>query len=342
MAVSAEFVGHDSEVDCEPDETLLRAGLRAGLALPYECASGGCGSCRAQLLGGDVRSLWPEASGLSERDRRRGNRILMCQSVPTGNCRVKAPALGDPQVAEEPVPQRFRAILVRREMLTEDTALFTLAFQNPIRYLPGQFMILESRDGVRRAYSMAHPASELGSGQVEFIIRAKPGGAGSQWLFATLTPDAELIAEGPYGRAYARPTSDRPVVCIAGGTGLAPVLAIAECLLRRQDGPAIDFYFGVRRRSDLVVVERLEKLQTSGARVLVSVQEAADTADRLDTGLVTRAGVVIDHVAEDWQDLSSHDVYLAGPSGMVDAAMRSLVRERHACADRVYFDRFLS
>lgn len=341
MTTSADFVNHNRRIDCEPGETLLRAGLRAGLSLPYECASGGCGSCRAQLLEGSVESLWPEATGLTDRDRRRGNRILMCQSVPTEDCRLKAPALGEEPTVPEPVPQRRMAILRRREMLTDDTALFELGFDEPVEYLPGQFMLLEFGDGVRRAYSMAHPASIFGSTAIDFIIRAKPGGAGSRWLFERIEPGDEVVVEGPYGRAYARHDTDRPVVSIAGGTGLAPVLAITDQILLQENCPRVHFYFGVRRKTDLVVIDRLEKLAAKGAQVTLSVQEPANDLTT-PTGMAVRPGLVIDSVAQDWDDLSSHDVYLAGPAGMVDAALRALVRERKALADRVFFDRFIA
>lgn len=341
MTASAEFVNHNRRIDCEPGETLLRAGLRAGLSLPYECASGGCGSCRAQLLEGSVESLWPDATGLTDRDRRRGNRILMCQSVPTEDCRLKAPVLGEEPAAPEPVPRKMSAVLRRREMLTEDTALFVLGFDEPVDYLPGQFMLLESADGIRRAYSMAHPAGEIGSTDIEFIIRAKPGGAGSRWLFGHLASGDDLLVEGPYGRAYARHDSDRPVVSIAGGTGLAPVLAITDRVLSQGKCPQLDFYFGVRRGTDLVVIERLEKLAAMGARVTLSVQEPADDLT-VPANMTVRPGLVIDAVAQDWDDLSGHDIYLAGPAGMVDAALRALVRERSALADRVFFDRFIA
>lgn len=342
MTVSAEFVGHDSRIDCEPGETLLRAGLRSGLQLPYECASGGCGSCRAQLLDGRVESLWPAAPGLTDRDRKRGNRILMCQSVPVEDCRLKAPVLGAAPAAVEPAPRRRTATLTRREMLTADTALFVVAFSTPVDFLPGQFMILESGDGVRRAYSMAHPAERCGSRTVEFIIRAKPGGAGSQWLFGEISPGAGVVVEGPYGRAYARVDSDRPVIAIAGGTGLAPVLAITDQVLAVGGCPELHFYFGVRSGHDVVVADRLKKLREAGARVTISVQEESDVVDSDSSGLLLRPGLVIDHVAQDWEDLSGHDIYLAGPAGMVDAALRALVRERHALADRVFFDRFIA
>ncbi|MDF3320041.1 2Fe-2S iron-sulfur cluster binding domain-containing protein [Rhodococcus sp. C3V] len=344
MTVTVNFRGHEEPVTCGPEETLLRAGLRAGLALPYECASGGCGSCRSQLVEGEVKSLWPDAGGLSERDRRRGNRILMCQSIPTADCTVKAPILDRLPVSREAVPERVTSRLLGREALSPDTALFTLDFSSPIDFLPGQFMLLESPDGVRRAYSMAHPAAGNDCTTVEFIIRAKPGGAASSWLFDKVQVGDEILVEGPYGRAYAQSGSERPALCIAGGTGLAPILAITEELLVENQTRPVDLYIGARMARDVVLHDRLARLNELGARVAVSVEDP-DFAVNEPSGwamfAASRVGRVIDHVAEDWSDLSDHDIYLAGPAGMVDAALRALVRERGAFSDRLFFDRFI-
>ncbi|OPX05339.1 2Fe-2S iron-sulfur cluster binding domain-containing protein [Mycobacterium sp. AT1] len=338
------FTGHGTTVEAQPGETVLRAGLRAGLPLPYECASGGCGSCRAQLVEGTVTTLWEQAGGLSERDRRRGNRVLMCQSVPAGPCTINAPRVSIPEGVDEPTPQRHGARLVGRQLLTADTALFTLGVEAPVQYLPGQFMLLESPTGVRRAYSMAHPVRDPST--VEFVIRAKPGGAASKWLFSDMSVGDPLVAEGPYGRAYARPHSARPVLCVAGGTGLAPILAITEHLLTAARPPSLHLYVGARTDTDIVLLDRLARLHDMGAELALSVEHPTLSAEALSPGnhrfSPVRIGRVIDHVADDWPALQGHDIYLAGPAGMVDAALRALVRGAAAPADRVFFDRFLA
>ena len=155
-AAVISFTGTDTEVGCAPAETILLAGLRAGLPLPYECASGGCGTSRAQLIEGSVTSRWDEATGLSDRDRRKRNRILMCQSVPQGPCQVRVSFSGEPPAAE-PRPGRHTGILAEREMLTADTARFVIDVGQEMPYLPGQFVLLEFADGARRAYSMSRP-----------------------------------------------------------------------------------------------------------------------------------------------------------------------------------------
>ena len=113
---SVWFNGAEAAVECAPDETILFAGLRAGLALPYECASGGCGTCRARLVAGQAISRWPGATGLSERDRRKGDRILMCQSVPDGPCQLRLPT--GAAAPGEPPPVRITGRLAERETLT--------------------------------------------------------------------------------------------------------------------------------------------------------------------------------------------------------------------------------
>lgn len=341
MRVTARvtFEGHDSIVDCEPSETLLRAGLSAGLRLPYECASGGCGSCRAQLLDGTVHTLWEDAVGLSERDRRRGNRILMCQSVPDRDCVVKVPVVSS--IVAEPSPERFDGRLASRTALTPDTALFTVELGRPMSFLPGQFALFESSSGIRRAYSMAHP-ERVGSTSLEFVIRAKPGGAASKWLFEEITLGEPLVLEGPYGRAYAQPDSTRPVLCVAGGTGLAPILAIAEHLLTAEQPPTLHVYVGARADADLVLLERLLRLRDLGAVMTLSAESSSGAVAYACELMPVREGRVIDHVASDWTQLADHDIYLSGPAGMVDAALRAFVRDGDAPADRLFYDRFFA
>jgi toluene monooxygenase electron transfer component len=335
------FVAQDVAVDCRPDETVLSAGLRAGLQLPYECASGGCGGCRAQVVEGSVRTLWKDATGLTERDRRRGNRLLMCQSIPDGDCTIKAALAQITEPAAEPAPEQRPGQLIGRRRLTEGTALFTVRFDMALRYLPGQFMLLESASGVRRAYSMAHPVRDYDPMTVEFVIGAKPEGAASQWLFNDIGVGDVLIAEGPYGRAYSRPESTRPVLCIAGGTGLAPILAITEHLLAAGHTPALHLYIGHRTDDHVMLLERLAKLHDMGAELMISVEHTAALNPDDRPFAPVRVGRVIDHVVADWTTFSGHDIYLAGPPAMIDAALRALVREGDAVADRVFFDRFL-
>jgi NAD(P)H-flavin reductase/ferredoxin len=327
-------------VPCQPGETILLAGLRAGVPLTYECASGGCGSCRAQLVSGSVTPRWPQAPGLTERDRRRGNRILMCQSLPDGPCQVRAPQSAVTGAAAEPRPRRLPGQVSKREMLTDDTAQFIVEAGGDLPYLAGQFVIIEFSDGVRRAYSMSRPACLGDPRRLELLIRAKPGGAGSRWLFAPQWRALPVTVEGPYGRAYARLPATRPAACLAGGTGLAPVLAIAE-ELAAAGGHTVEVYVGVRQAQDLVLAARLTALRDRGVLIVPVVETGQDQDEHPELGPL-RAGLALDHLATDRPDLSGHDLYIAGPAPMIDATLRRLVRQGTAVADRTFFDRFIA
>ena len=337
-----EFAGTDTLVSSGPDESILFAGLRAGLNLPYECASGGCGACRAQLVGGAVSTRWEQATGLTERDRRKGGRILLCQSVAHGACQVRVTipeTAGRGSPSREPLPVRLPAQILEREFLSVDTARFVVVTSEPLAYLPGQFVLFEFGDGVRRAYSMSQMAPAKPD-RLELLIRAKPGGAASGWLFDQVVTGSVLTVEGPYGKAYAQSPAERPVVCLAGGTGLAPILAIAEQLTSESPGRRLDLYVGGRQAGDLVMTDRLLALRSRGARIVaVAEDDSADTHPELGP---VRRGLALDHVDQEWPDLSGHDLYVAGPAPMIDATLRLLVRTGRAAADRVFFDRFIS
>jgi NAD(P)H-flavin reductase/ferredoxin len=327
-------------ISCQPGETILLAGLRAGVPLTYECASGGCGSCRAQLISGSVTSRWPQAPGLTERDRRRGNRILMCQSVPDGPCRLRAPEAAVTDAAAEPRPRRLPGQVSKREMLTADTAQFIVEVGEDLPYLAGQFVIIEFSDRARRAYSMSRPAGHGDPRLLELLIRAKPGGAGSRWLFSPGWRALPVTVEGPYGRAYSRLPATRPAACLAGGTGLAPVLAIAE-ELAAAGGHPVEVYVGARQAEDLVLAARLMALRSRGVLIVPVVETCRDQDEHPELGPL-RAGLALDHLAVDRPDLSGHDLYIAGPAPMIDATLRRLVREGTATADRTFFDRFIA
>ena len=167
------LAGTTTSYACSPGDTLLRAGLRAGLALPYECNVGSCGNCKVELIEGDVDVRWPEAPGLTEKDRAR-NRILGCQSLPRGDCTIKARLLD----ANRPIhlPRRFEAVLVAAT--TSPTTFVNSASGRRGAALPARpvrAVRLHATNGPR-AYSMSN--IDDGNGEWHFQIRRLPGRPG--------------------------------------------------------------------------------------------------------------------------------------------------------------------
>ena len=344
-AVTVTDADNQAAFCCLPGATVLFAGQAAGWDLPYECASGGCGTCRVQLLSGKVTSFWPDATGLTERDRRRGNRILLCQSRPASACAIRSQTPLRRLAEEMPRPGRHESRVTGIDLLTPDMMILAVDCGQPVPYLAGQFVILEMPDGTRRPYSMSGLAGPA-SARLELLARSKPGGAASRWLFQRLAVGSRLTVEGPYGRAHAQSPAGRPVVCVAGGSGLGQVLTIAEHCLAQDATRPLSFYYGARSVADLVLRERFRALRGRGAAVIAVAEiTGAGTGGGGKTGQApgwgpVRAGLVIDAVAADHNDLTGHDLYVAGPTAMVDALLAALVRTGRAAADRVFFDRF--
>lgn len=322
-----------ADFDCAADDVLLRAGLRAGVPLAYECNVGGCGSCKFELLEGEVADAWPLAPGLSERDRNR-NRRLACQSRPVSDCRIKMIGRGD--AAAAPLPERVSATLIAAQDLTRDMREFRFRGDAPAAFRPGQYALL-SPGGIpaARAYSMSNVEND--EGEWHFIIRRVPGGAATSALF-DLRPGDCVTLDGPYGRAYLRADTGRNVVCIAGGSGLSPMIGIARGLDRAEMavGCAFDFFYGGRSADDICGEALLRGLPRLGSHV--RFHSIVSSGDDRWSG---RTGMVHELVADlPMEAFARTDFYLAGPPPMAEAVVALLTRDRGVPAERIHFDRF--
>ena len=314
---------------CGPGETILRAGLAAGFAMPYECASGSCSSCKGRLIEGAVAYLWPEATGLSERDRRKGDRILCCQALPQGDCTVQV-RLGQVEGArEEPRPAPFTATVETLGQLVPGVIAFTCRPAQPVSFLPGQYVLLQVPGGQRRAFSMANTEAET----LAFVVKEKPGGHASRYLFDELAIGNTVSLEGPYGRAYLRTPLVREIVCVAGGSGLAPMLSVAKAAIADPDTPAVRLFFGVNSADELFMVDEMQALAAAHDRfsLTLAVRDGAP-------GTVT--GLVGDVALAAMEDLEDCDFYMAGPPGLIDALLRPVMRCGKVRPERIFFDRF--
>jgi len=315
------------------EDTLLRGALRAGVGLPHECSVGGCGACRFDLVEGEMDTLWPDAPGLSERDRKRGKR-LACQSRPRGNCTIRVRCSDEYKPVVPPRAQSVR--LVEKRALTADMTEFTFQGDEPAAFLPGQYALLSppATPGVR-AYSMANQANL--DGLWRFIIRRVPNGRGSNALFDEVQPGQQLQLDGPYGQAYLRSDSARDIVCIAGGSGLAPMLSVAQGALALPTQPKIHFFDGARTAADLCGGAFLADAPAEILRYIpVLSSSAPGEAWDGETGFVHQAvGRILA------QPLDGYDFYFAGPPLMIEAIQKLLMVENRVPFSHIHFDRFL-
>lgn len=334
--VTIENTGQSFTV--EAGDTILAAALRHGLGFPYECSSGGCGSCKVELVAGEVQCLRLDAPGLQRRDWERGRR-LACQSFPRSACRIKVRL--DDSFVPRTVPLRRRVQLARVVPLTHDLWEFRFVAPDGAAFLPGQYALL-TIPGIPapRAYSMCN--CENNRGEWSFQIKRVPNGAATAVLFDELRPGAIIELDGPYGTAFLQLDRPRDIVCIAGGSGLAPMLSIVRGAL---DQPVlaercIYLFYGGREPRDIVDPFALGLFRHSERRVrFVPVISEGKTEEATQwsglRGFVHEAVEgYFDHGYRDYE------FYMAGPPPMVEAVRRMLVLRKSVPVQQIHYDRF--
>ncbi|MFC6066650.1 2Fe-2S iron-sulfur cluster-binding protein [Streptomyces ochraceiscleroticus] len=332
--------GSDVRFACSEGDTLLRAALRAGVGLSYECNSGSCGSCRYELLEGEVRDRRPDAPGLTARDRRK-HRRLACQSEPLTSCTVR---LGAKAESAPHRPLRQTATLREIRPLTHDMSEFVFVTGRPAAFSPGQYAMLLLPEGqVERAYSMSNVGNCYG--EWRFVVKRAPGGEATSILFDKLEVGARVVLDGPYGHAYLR--RDNPhAVCVGGGSGVGAMISVllGAAALPDADSRTVHLFLGGRSPADLFRPAALELAQSRlGALHFHTAVSGTspDGAEALGTGGSPYRGFLHEAVLDVLGDtLTDFTFYAAGPPAMTDALARTLVLEKGLTADQLHFDRF--
>ncbi|MGB3407513.1 MAG: 2Fe-2S iron-sulfur cluster-binding protein [Jannaschia sp.] len=319
----------DRVFDCADGETILRAALRAGIGMPYSCNTGSCGNCRFQLLEGSVTHLRDDAPAWSEKELKRG-RWLGCQAVPAGDCSVKFRTM-DHYVPDNR-PERLTVELVGVTRITRDISEFAFDAKDAPAFRPGQYALLQVPGvGGPRAYSM----SNLGEDGVwRFMIKRMPGGVATAALF-DMKPGDTIDMDGPYGTAFLRTDSPRDIVLLAGGSGLSPMVSIAQgaAASGMLGDRTLHVFYGGRAEDDLCDVAVLGAAPARRARFVAALSDAGSDW----TG---PKGYLHDIVAKDMGDaLKDCEIYFAGPAVM-SAAVQKMAHEAGVPQDQLHFDEF--
>ncbi len=305
-------------LEVQEEQTILDAALGAGIPYPHACRSGRGGSCKSRLIEGEVELLQHSRFALSEEEKVEGL-ILACRAVPQTDAAVAWLGSDDDDAVE--VPRRMEAIVSSLDDLTHDIKLVRISPVDgcPLLFTAGQYAQV-GFDGVpARSYSMANRHSD---DSIEFHIRKVQGGVTSQHVHEALKAGDKVMLEFPLGSSYLRQHHSGPILCIAGGSGLAPIKSIVETALAHGMKQPIHVYFGARGARDLYLVEHFETL--AGRHNNLSF-----TAILSDTQVAPyRHGFVTDAVAEDLADFDGWKAYVAGPPPMVDAAMAVVFARR--------------
>lgn len=300
-------------------ETLLEAGLRAGLALPYDCRAGGCGVCVCTVLAGRVDHGDYQPAALTAAMRARGQTLMCCATaLEDVELEVDVPSLSSGAVGG---PVRHRATVVRMERLAPDVIRLQLALAEGQRidFAAGQYINILLEDGAKRAFSFA---SAPGAGEgIELHVRRVEGGRFTTQVFERMREGDPIEFEGPVGR-FTLKEGDRPILFLAGATGFAPIKSIVEDAFARGIQRPMWLYWGVRERSDLYMAELAERWANERENFhFVPVLSAAPEGD----AWAGRRGLVHQALLQDHPDLTGFEVYACGSTRMVESAVPDFV-----------------
>lgn len=315
------------------DETLLAAGIRQGVGLPYGCKDGACGSCKCRKLEGQVVHGEHQSKALSADEEAAGFVLTCCAKA------MSDVVLESRQVTEAnafPV-KKMPARVSSLQKVSHDVMVLQLQLpaNDTLRYHAGQYVEFILRDGARRSYSMAN-APHLGPG-VELHIRHMPGGKFTDHVFGAMKEKEILRVEGPYGSFYLRETSSKPMILLASGTGFAPIKALIEHMQSKGITREATLYWGGRRPADLYMDAWVRaKVAEMPHLRYVPVVSDAQPEDQWSG----RTGFVHLAVLQDFPDLSGHQVYACGAPIVVDSARADYVGRGKLPEEEFYADSF--
>jgi ferredoxin-NAD(P)+ reductase (naphthalene dioxygenase ferredoxin-specific) len=299
--------------------------LRANdVPVSYSCLAGRCGTCRCKLVEEQVLDSGEKAQRpVAASDQY----VLACQTFLTKPCIVE---ISEPDEVVVHTAKIVKATVVAVEDHTHDIKRLRLKPAKPIEFSPGQYAQLQFTPDHIRPYSMAGLCTD---GELEFHVRLVADGRVTGYIANTLQVGDSVRVSGPLGSAYLRRKHAGPMLCVAGGTGLAPILSIIRGVIAEGMQNSIHLYFGVRSERDIYGLEWLATLQGQHPQLQVHVVVTSGQAPACRTGLVTEA------IAQDWPRLDNFRAYLCGAPPMVEATSL-LVRQMGVLPEQIYADAF--
>ena len=311
------FVFQDGRIvkfDASEDDNIYFAALKNKVRILTDCLEGACATCKGVCTTGAyyLDEFTDEALTADEYDRRE---VLTCQMHVTSDCVIEFPY--ESRIALKSEPDSRKARVAEIDMISSTVAKLVVepeADAPPVSFLPGQYVHLSvPGTSEHRSYSFANAAFE--TGKYTFYIKLLEHGAMSDYLSERAQPGDEFVVTGPFGRFYQRPTI-RPILMVAGGTGLAPMLSMLDTLAANDDTDyPVRLLYGANAADELFAFDQLRGYAEQGLDLTVEL--------------------CVGEPDQDWDDATGHvtgllrleilnggdcEIYLCGPPPMIDAA----------------------
>lgn len=323
-------------VEVAAGQTLLDAALRAGVYIPHACLHGLCGTCKVQVVEGEVDLGEASPFALMDFERDEG-KCLACVATATCDLVIEAEVDEEPDAENHPM-QDFVGTVAKIVDLTPTAKGVFIELDSDIQFQAGQYINLHV-PGVElpRAFSLANQPSE--KRMIELNIRHVPGGQATGYIHADLKVGDKLRLNGPYGRFFVRSSAPEDLLFMAGGTGLSSPKSMVLDLLEAGETRNITLVYGARNRAELYDDALFRQLAEAHANFrYVPALSSPDPLDGWDgeTGFVHE--VAQRHFNGDFR---KHKAYMCGPPPMIDACITTLIRGRLFERD-MFMEKFIS
>ncbi|MFJ8818013.1 benzoate 1,2-dioxygenase electron transfer component BenC [Amycolatopsis thermoflava] len=298
-------------IKCEPDQTVADASYRQRINIPLDCRDGACGTCKAFCESGDYDGGTYIDDALSPDEASRGY-VLPCSMKPRSDLVLQ---IASTSAVAKTQAATHSATLTGLDRLSPTT--FALTLETPDRdklaFLPGQYVNIEvPGTGQTRSYSFSNAPDDK---ELTFLVKLTPGGLMSDYLTERAAPGDELRFTGPNGSFFLRET-ERPVLLLAGGTGLAPILSILRAMRACGSSRPAHLVYGVSTDDDLVELDTLASLAAEVEGLTWDYCVADPDSSAPNKGYVTSL------IREEHLHGGDVAVYLCGPPPMVEAVRK--------------------
>ncbi|WP_375738761.1 benzoate 1,2-dioxygenase electron transfer component BenC [Pseudomonas boanensis] len=316
-------------IDASAGETVADAAYRQGINIPLDCRDGACGTCKCFAEAGryDMGQDYIE-DALSEEEAEQGY-VLTCQMRAESDCVVRVPASSDVCKTQQ---ASFEASISEVRQLSDSTIALSIKGESlsKLAFLPGQYVNLKVPGSEQtRAYSFSSLQKD---GEVSFLIRNVPGGLMSSFLTSLAKAGDSMTLAGPLGSFYLRDIR-RPLLLLAGGTGLAPFTAMLEKIAEQGSEHPLHLIYGVTHDFDLVEMDKLEAFATRIPNFTYSACVSSPASSYPQKGYVTH------HIEPKHLNEGDVDVYLCGPPPMVES-VNQFIREQGIQPANFYYEKF--
>lgn len=337
MAYTMTLDPFDKQFSCEDDETVLAAGLRQGFNLRYGCKHGGCGSCKALIVEGEVDQADASSFALMDFEREQGY-ALLCSAYPLSDLVIDVSDYEEEELLAASPIQEYQVEVEQITTLTHDIRGLHLRLVEPatIAFKAGQYVdVLVPGTAEWRSYSMANPPSRRDV--LELTIKLMPGGLFSSYIAEHLTPGDRLTLQGPYGNFYLR-DRDPPALFIAGGSGMGPILSLLRDMVERSDARPVTYFYGARARRDLFQLDELYAYEQRLPRFRFIPALSEPQADDEWSGEV---GLITEVIQRLTSSFAGMEAYMCGPAAMIDAAI-ALLTKGGMNEGAIFYDKFVT